>query len=221
MTEYTGGSEPADVAGAANTPDTSAQIVRRSTGGGGMSRAKAAREGRRTAQFAKFKLTELNLVPLVDTFVSIVFFALTSATVGELAPVAPGVNLPASRIGNPALQELTVGVGAPGITVANVRVMSYQDAASARSNIPTQPLVIPALYSALKSHADSLRQAGNIPQDQSVTEKLAVQGDRTMRYDVLSRIVQSARLAGFKNISLQVNRTGAAASTPAPAQPGT
>jgi biopolymer transport protein ExbD len=219
MTEYSGGSEPADVSGAQGNAAT-VNPIRKISGVSGGGRAKAAREGRRTAQFAKFKLTELNLVPLVDTFVSIVFFALTSATVGELAPVTPGVNLPSSRVGNPALQELTVGVGAPGVTVGSQRVMSFAQAASAQSNVPGQPLVIPQLYAALKVHADSLRAAGNIPQDASVTEKLAVQGDRTMRYDVLSRIVQTARLAGFRNISLQVNRTGADAGQTAPAQPG-
>ena len=221
MTEFSGGGGPADVSGAGSSAaETGANPIRRSAGGGGMSRAKSAREGRRTAQFAKFKLTELNLVPLVDTFVSIVFFALTSATVGELAPVTPGVNLPSSRVGNPALQELTLGVGAPGITVSGARIMSYTEAASAQSNVQGQPLVIPRLLVALKSHADSIRHAGNIPADQSVTEKLAVQGDRTMRYDLLSRIVQTARYAGFRNISLQVNRTGNPGNTtPAPAQP--
>ena len=48
------------------------------------SRGRDMRAARRAAQFAKFRITELNLVPLVDTFVSIVFFALTTATVGEL-----------------------------------------------------------------------------------------------------------------------------------------
>ena len=43
-----------------------------------VSRARMARESRRGAQFAKFKLAELNLVPLVDTLVSIVFFALVT-----------------------------------------------------------------------------------------------------------------------------------------------
>jgi biopolymer transport protein ExbD len=220
MTEFSGGGGPADVSGAGSSgAELGANPIRRAAGGGGQGRAKAAREGRRTAQFAKFKLTELNLVPLVDTFVSIVFFALTSATVGELAPVLPGVNLPSSRVGSAALQELTLGVGAPGITVGGSRVMSYAEAASARSNVEGQPLVIPKLYVALKSHADSLRKAGNIAANESVTEKLAVQGDRTMRYDVLSRIVQTARWAGFRNVSLQVNRTGNPSNdTPAPAQ---
>ncbi len=216
MTEYTGGSEPADVSGAEGVAATGE--IRRLTGGRGHSRAKAAREHRRTLQFNKFRLVELNLVPLVDTFVSIVFFALTSAAVGELAPVAAGVRLPTSRVGSSALQELTVAIGAPGITVGTTRVMSYQDAAAAQSNVPGQPLVIPQLYSALKLHADSLRTSGNVPVTESVREKLAIQGDRTMRYDMLSRIVQTARLAGFRNISLQVNRAGAESG---PQQPQT
>jgi biopolymer transport protein ExbD len=128
------------------------------------------------------------------------------------------VKLPTSRVGNSALQELTVAIGAPGITVGTTRLMSYQDAAAAQSNVPGQPLVIPQLYSALKLHADSLRTSGNVPATESVREKLAIQGDRTMRYDMLSRIVQTARLAGFRNISLQVNRAGA---TSGPQQPQT
>ena len=33
-----------------------------------------------------------------------------------------------------------------------------------------------------------------------------IQADRTMRYDLLSRVMQTARLAGFRNLTLQVNR---------------
>jgi len=93
-------------------------------------RGRDARAQRRAAQFAKFRITELNLVPLVDTFVSIVFFALTSATVGELAPVAPGVRLPEASVGSSALQELTLGVGRD-ITLGGSRVTGTLDAAAA------------------------------------------------------------------------------------------
>jgi len=41
---------------------------------GSHNRARAARLARRAAQFNKFRLVQLNLVPLVDTFVSVVFF---------------------------------------------------------------------------------------------------------------------------------------------------
>ena len=88
-----------------------------------VSRARMARESRRGAQFAKFKLAELNLVPLVDTLVSIVFFALVTATVGELAPVVSGVNLPEARVGTNALQQLTLGIGRQ-VTLANAPVMN-------------------------------------------------------------------------------------------------
>ncbi|MGH7718090.1 MAG: biopolymer transporter ExbD [Gemmatimonadaceae bacterium] len=172
-----------------------------------MSRAREMRAQRRAAQFSKFRITELNLVPLVDTFVSIVFFALTTSAVGALAPVVPGVRLPDARVGGTAFQQLTLGIG-PTITLGGHSVMSTAEAAQARSNDPSQPLLIPKLYSALRTTADSIRRERRIAQDASLDVPLAIQGDRSMRYDLLSRMMQTARMAGFRNLSLQVNRTG-------------
>ena len=171
-----------------------------------MSRAREARAARRAAQFAKFRLTELNLVPLVDTFVSIVFFALTTQTVGELAPIVSGVTLPDSRVGAVAHKQLTLGIGRQ-ITLGDDAIMSTVDAARAASNDPRQPLLIPRLYNRLRQTADSLRRDGKLRADQSLPTPLAVQGDKSMRYDLLARVMQTARLAGFRSISLQVNRT--------------
>ncbi len=176
------------------------------------SRFRESREARRGAQFSKFRMVELNLVPLVDTLVSIVFFALVTAAVGELAPVVAGVTLPESSVGANALQQLTLGVGAQ-VTLANVLVMNTVDAAQAQSNLPDQPLLIPQLYSVLKQRADSIRVQRNTPATEPVDVPLAIQGDKTMHYDLLSRLMQTARLAGFKNISLQVKRVGGASST--------
>jgi biopolymer transport protein ExbD len=173
-------------------------------------RARAARLARRAAQFNKFRLIQLNLVPLVDTFVSVVFFTLVTATVGELAPVVSGVNLPESRIGQPALQQITLGIGAQ-VTLAGRPVMSTLDAAQARPTDPAQPLVIPPLYAALRAKADSIRALRRIPSGQSVDAPLAIQADRTMRYDLLSRVMQTARLAGFRNLTLQVSHVADAA----------
>jgi biopolymer transport protein ExbD len=170
-----------------------------------MSRGREQRAARRAAQFAKFRITELNLIPLVDTFVSIVFFALTTTTVGELAPVVAGVNLPDSRVGAVAHQQLTLGIGRQ-ITLGEEAIMNTADAASTASNDPTQPLLIPRLHNRLRQLADSIRREKNLSRDQSVDVPLAVQGDKTMRYDLLARVMQTARLAGFRAISLQVNR---------------
>lgn len=174
------------------------------------SRAKAAREMRRTQQFQKFRMVELNLVPLVDTFVSIVFFALTTQTLGELAPMVTGVTLPSSSVGNLTSHELTLGIASrpAELTLAGERVMTVQAAASAASNIPNEPLIIPQLLTALRVTADSIRKANDIPADQSVNATLAVQGDKGMRYDLLARVLQTARKAGFRSISLQVMKTG-------------
>ena len=174
-----------------------------------MTRARSAREARRTAQFAKFRMTELNLVPLVDTFVAIVFFSLATATIGDQMPVAPGVTLPDSRVGETALQELTVGISNQ-ITLNQVAIMTTTEAAAARSNNPNEPMLIPQLYNALRVQADSLRKVKGLAQNTSVPNPLAIHGDKTMPYAVLARIMQTARLAGFRTLSLQVNRTDAA-----------
>jgi biopolymer transport protein ExbD len=168
-------------------------------------RSRQNRESRRAAQFSKFRLAELNLVPLVDTFVSIVFFALTTATVGELAPIVAGVTLPDSRVGAAAQQQVTLGIGAQ-LTLAGHPVMSTAAAAQSVSDMPGQPLEIPKLYAALRVRADSLRGARGTPATEPVSQPLAIQGDRTMHYDLLSRVMQTARLAGFRNISLQVKK---------------
>src|SRR3954465_8547522 len=101
--------------------------------GGTHNRARAARLARRAAQFNKFRLIQVYLVPLVDTFVSVVFFTLVTATVGELAPAGGGINLPESRVGQPAMQQITIGVG-PQVTLAGRPVMSTFDAAQVRSD---------------------------------------------------------------------------------------
>jgi biopolymer transport protein ExbD len=179
-----------------------------------MSRAREARAARRAAQFAKFRITELNLVPLVDTFVSIVFFALTTQTVGELAPIVSGVTLPDSRVGAVAHKQLTLGIGRQ-ITLGEDAIMATADAARAQSTDPLQPLLIPRLYNKLRQTADSIRREKDLGADQSIEVPLAVQGDKSMRYDLLARVMQTARLAGFKSISLQVNKTQAEAPTQA------
>lgn len=170
-----------------------------------MSRAREERKLRRARQFAKFRVQQLNLVPLVDTFVSIVFFALTTTTVGELAPIVPGVTLPQASVGLNALSQLTIGIGG-SVTVANRTVMTTAEAASTASDDPAQPLKIPALYAELKQMADSLRGAHGLSPTQDLDMPLAIQGDKTMRFDLLSRFMQTARLAGFRRISLQVQR---------------
>jgi biopolymer transport protein ExbD len=172
-----------------------------------LSRAREARATRRAAQFAKFRLTELNLVPLVDTLVSIVFFAIVTQTVGELSKVAPGVELPSASVGSVAHEHLTLGISSTNITLDGQTLMGTGQAAAAASNMPNQPLVIPELYRVLKTKADSIRALNQSAADQSVTLPLAIQGDKAMRYVLMSRMIQTARVAGFNTLTLQVNKT--------------
>ena len=170
------------------------------------SRAVLVREGRRAQQFARFRPTELNLVPLVDTFVSIVFFALTAATVGELTPVARGVTLPTSNVGNAALQQLTLGVGPQGVTLGARPVMSAAELAALPSSPPGEGGAVEKLYAALQAAADSVRGRRELAPGAPVPIPLAIQGDRATQYAVLARVMQTARQAGFQQLTLQVER---------------
>ena len=102
------------------------------------------------------------------------FFTLVTATVGELAPVVSGVNLPESRVGATALQQLTLGIG-PQVTLGGRPVMATIDAAQVKSTDPTQPLLIPPLYAALRAKADSIRTLRSTPANQSIDAPLAIQ----------------------------------------------
>ena len=177
-----------------------------------VTRARSHREARRTAQFGKFRMTTLNLVPLVDTFVALVFFMLLTAS-SATVPVAAGVQLPEVTAGEDAVEEVTLGIGSrPATLTLNGRqIMTVQQAASAPSGDPNQPLLIPQLESALRQAADSIRRMRNLGADEQVRDLLAIHGDRTMRYDLLSRVIQTARVAGFSRITLQVRRSATTA----------
>jgi biopolymer transport protein ExbD len=102
--------------------------------------------------------------------------------------------------------QLTLGIGRQ-ITLGEDAIMETVDAARAQSNDPRQPLLIPRLYNKLRQTADSIRRDKKFGPEQSIDVPLAVQGDKSMRYDLLARVMQTARLAGFRAISLQVHKT--------------
>src|SRR2546421_11139313 len=106
-------------------------------------RARALREGRRRAMFQKFGLVQLNLIPLVDTFVAIVFFSLTAATGGDLAPILTGVSPPPAKGGAPAHQERTLGGSSrpAAILVHGPQLKSVGAAAAGTATVPGPPPV--------------------------------------------------------------------------------
>ena len=134
--------------------------------------------------------------------------AVASGTLGLAATARAGVL--DTALGLPSNLLLGVGVflvvyAAGLVALAGRPVMSTLEAAQARSDNPAQPLLIPPLYAALRAKADSIRALRRIPNGQSIDAPLAIQADRTMRYDLLSRVMQTARLAGFRNLTLQVS----------------
>jgi biopolymer transport protein ExbD len=70
----------------------------------------------------------------------------------------------------------------------------------------------------MRQAADSIRRVTKVAGTEPLTVPLAIQGDKSMRYDLLARMMQTARLAGFRNLSLQVSKQDRSPSpTAAPA----
>ena len=65
---------------------------------------------------------------------------------------------------------------------------------------------VPALGTALRAAADSIRRQRALPADAPLPVPLAIQGDRAIRYALLARVMQTARAAGFTQLTLQVQR---------------
>ena len=172
-------------------------------------RARAADRLRHAAHPSNARLIHLNLVPLVGTFASLAFFALATAKDARLAtredPVDRSVGQPAEGVGRTSRSQLTVGIGRE-ITVDGRPLMATMDAVGARFTDPSQPQLIPILYVTLRRTADSIRTANRLVAESPVVAPLAIRADPTTRYDLLARVMHTARLAGFRSLTLQVDR---------------
>lgn len=138
--------------------------------------------------------------PLIDIFIAIVFFLMvTMRAGGGFVSVVPAVELPSST-GAPAEEELTVAVSPDRILLGGEPLMSVEEAlGSAR---PSEPYLIPELHRSLREVREEI--SASLAEGESFRGTLAVQADRRIPYAVLSRILYSARKAGFRAFHLHV-----------------
>lgn len=140
--------------------------------------------------------------PLIDIFLAVVFFLMVGFTQsGQVVSVTDGVELPTST-GIPAQEELTVGISPDRISIGGEPLLSVNDAMA--SGPGSEPYLIPLLYEELLSiRRDIEATAGP---DERIRGVLAIQGDQEIPYAVLSRVMYSARKAGFQGFNLHVNQ---------------
>ena len=140
---------------------------------------------------------DMNLVSLIDVFTILIFFLLSNSGV-ETLPAA-SVHLPESTAKKDPKETLVVVVNANEITVEGRKVADVAPLVNAKDDL------IPGL----KAELDlvSARPVA-LAQDVANAHALTIMGDKDIPYQLLRKVMYTAAIANFTNVSFAVNQKG-------------
>ena len=153
---------------------------------------RAARNARHGTQL------DMNLVSLIDVFTILIFFLLSNSGV-ETIPASGSVHLPESTAKKDPKETLVVVVNATEITVDGRKVADVAPLAAAKDDL------IPGL----KSELDlvSARPVA-LAQNDANAHAVTIMGDKDIPYQLLRKVMYTAAMANFTNVSFAVNQKG-------------
>ena len=138
---------------------------------------------------------DMNLVSLIDVFTILIFFLLSNSGV-ETLPAA-SVHLPESTAKKDPKETLVIVVNGSEITVEGRKVADVAPLATATDDM------IPGLKAELDiMSARPVALAENADQAHSVT----IMGDKDIPYQLLRKVMYTAAVADYTNVSFAVNR---------------
>ena len=140
---------------------------------------------------------DMNLVSLIDVFTILIFFLLSSSGVETLPAAA--VHLPVSSAKKDPKETVVVVVNATEITVDGRKVADVAPLAAATDD------VIPGL----KAELDLLaaRPVARA-EDAGRPKSLTIMGDKAIPYQLLRKVMYTAALADYTDVSFAVNQKG-------------
>ena len=140
---------------------------------------------------------DMNLVSLIDVFTILIFFLLSNSGV-ETLPAA-SVHLPESTAKKDPKETLVVVVNASEITVEGRKV----------ADVPPLATSTDDLIPGLKAELDlvSARPVA-LAQDAANAHAVTIMGDKDIPYQLLRKVMYTAALANFTNVSFAVNQKG-------------
>ena len=140
---------------------------------------------------------DMNLVSLIDVFTILIFFLLSNSGV-ETLPAA-SVHLPESTAKKDPKETLVVVVNATEITVEGRKVADVAPLVNAKDDL------IPGLKAELDLvSARPVVLAANDSNARAVT----IMGDKDIPYQLLRKVMYTAAVANFTNVSFAVNQKG-------------
>jgi biopolymer transport protein ExbD len=142
--------------------------------------------------------TKLNLVALMDIFTILVFFLLLNNGDANELENAKFVKLPDSSVKAAPHVEALIVISEHEIMLNGESVVSIDDVANSKKKF-VQPL-IDALdeYEIKKGELSVYEKANGLP--------VTIMGDQSVPFSLLERVMVSCSVAGFRDISLAVNR---------------
>ena len=140
---------------------------------------------------------DMNLVSLIDVFTILIFFLLSNSGV-ETLPAA-SVHLPESTAKKDPKETLVVVVNATEITVEGRKVADVGPLVNAKDDL------IPGL----KAELDlvSARPVA-LAQNDANAHAVTIMGDKDIPYQLLRKVMYTAAIANFTNVSFAVNQKG-------------
>lgn len=131
---------------------------------------------------------ELNLIPMIDILSVLVSFLLVYSTEVEIVQNSKGIEIPESIVTTKPRESVVVMVTREELLVQGERIASLDELRADRNPVfaPLQQVL-----------ARPRMASGTTLEDQEVT----VMADKTLNYDLLKKVMQTATEAGFGKLS--------------------
>lgn len=163
-----------------------------------MARGRSARRSRMRRLKA---VTGVNLTSMMDILTTLLFFVLLSfVSGGESSTPPPGITLPKSTADQATRSSLLVAVDGQSILVGGQRVATVEEALAGR-DLLIEPLA-QHLVATRAQMDDLVRRKGEDPD--ASPHLVTLQGDASVEFRVLQRVMYTLDQSGFPDIALAV-----------------
>jgi biopolymer transport protein ExbD len=148
---------------------------------------------------------KLNITSMIDMFTLMVVFLLKNYSAeGQLVTPAKNLTLPTSSVEKMAREALSVKVSNTNIMVENSIVI---DANAYHIVQGQKDFLIKPLFDVLKKNSDAAKREAEMFKTE-FSGKISIQGDTTIPYSILTRVMYTCGQAGYPVMNLVVYRKG-------------
>lgn len=145
------------------------------------------------------RVENLNLTSMMDMFTIILLFLLMSYSAeGEILAIADNLQLPQSIATKEAIGKLTIQITTDEIIVEGETLISVKEA------IEGKDMLILPLIEALNKNTKKIAFIAQSNTSLKFSGEVLVQGDKSIPFLLLEKIMYSCGQAGYNNLSLAV-----------------